>query len=277
MWRPEVWSLRQFKQQLTGQSPYLLRLGQAFMQLWRFNGHGWVQIGCLPVHHLGHDQYQAIADLLPGLTQALPLGASVQVLADSKWMPVSLLNTGKAPLSRNQVDVLAKHRFAQIFGESANHWTIQTSYVAGDAQAMAFGCPAGLQACLRQSLEAQQPNGRGKYCFTGLAPTLSWAWNEAWRAHVGQAGSWLVLAEHDRSILVWASKGQASALQPAGPILLNPAQVNQLLKTESLRCGVVEETCAVLGTSFEDLPSMKPPHMPEGFQWRVFEVVESAT
>ena len=273
MWHPDKWPLRR--------SPtYLLRLGQAFVQLWRANGRGWEQIDSQAVHHLAHDQYQALADLLPSITQELPQGAQVQVLADSKWMPVSLLLTGSKPLSKGQLDVLAKHRFAQIFGEQANGWSIRTTYVAGDAKAMAFACPIGLLTSLRHGIEAEQTDRPGKHRLNGLAPTLSWAWDQvgqsgAGKAGAGKAGTWFVLAEQDRSILVCASKGQIQGLQPAGPTLQNPSHLDKVLSTEALRCGLLDEQYSVRGASFEPMPEMMPESPSDAFRWQVLLAQES--
>ncbi len=259
MWLPDMWR----------SPPYLLRLGQAFIQLWQFNGRDWAQIESQAVHHLAHDQYTELSELLPGITQALPEGARVQVLADSKWMPVSMILTGSKPLSRAQIDVLAKHRFSQIFGEHAKVWNIQSSYVAGDAQTMAFACPSGLLTGLRQGIEAQQPGGHVRHRLVGLAPTLSWTWEKIWRSGAGQAGTWLVLAEQDRSILVWAPKGQALGLQPAGPTLQSPAHLDKVLRTEALRFGVFEESTSVAGFSFEAMPEMATRPSSDAFHWQV--------
>lgn len=254
MWRPDVWPWSR-------PDPYLLRLGQAHVQLWQAQGKGWAAIGSLPSHHLAHDQHEALAALLLEAIQALPPGAKVQVVVDSKWMPVSLLLTGTRPLSRDQVQALARHRFVQTFGELASTWATQTDYVAGDLHALAFACPVGLQALLRRTLEDR---------LDGLQPTLSWAWRRAWAGHKGRGDAWLVLAEHDRSVLLKVSQGKACALQPAAPMVRSPSQVVEVLRTEAWRCGVVDDTLVVRGASFEPSPAWTSVPATDEFHWQVF-------
>lgn len=261
MWRPDMWPF-------ATRSPYLLRLGQAFIQLWQGQSGAWVQIASQPSHHIAHDQQQAMSDVIRETVQTLPVGAKLQVLADSKWMPVSLILTGQRPLSAEQMQTLARHRFAQVFGEHASHWAIQTDYVGGDTHALAFACPAGLLSTLREGLQTKQ---------FGLEPTLSWAWQKGWPGHARRSGTWLVLAEHDRSVMVWASQGKARALQAAGPVFTSPAQAAKVMQTEALRCGVVEEVHSVSGVSFEALTSLMGNHASDAFRWQVLGVAEHIT
>lgn len=258
MWRPK---LRPFNRQ----PEHVLRLGQTYAQLWQADGQGWTLLDSRSSHQLAHDQHQPLVELATSLTQTLPDRARIQVLADSKWMPLSMLLTGKPPLSGEQVDTLARHRFSQVFGDQTASWRIQTTYVAGDEQALAFGCPAGLEAGLRQNLKKR---------LCGLAPTLSWAW-DYWRSTAGHHGAWLALAEHDRSILVWLSKGKAAALQPAGPVPKNPNQFLRAMRTEALRCGVPIEARMVYGASFETMLDMAVSSTSDvasaELQWHTFE------
>lgn len=264
MWHPEVWPYAY-------RPSYVLRLGQAFIQLWQLNGLRWKLVNSQEAGHLVYNQHQAIADLLPSISQTLPNGARVQVLADSKWMPVSLLQTGKRPLSKDQVTALARHRFTQIFGEQASGWNTQTTYVAGDVQALAFACHPDLEAALHQGLQTE----RGKNHFAGLAPTLSWTWDRLWRSSTSRARKWLVLTEHDRSLWVLAFRGQVKELRPAGPVLVSAQQIAKVLQTEALRCGVMDETKEIHGASFEAMPTMTAEPLPNGYQWHAFEAIES--
>lgn len=266
MWLPEVWPFAR-------QPCFVLRLGQAFIQLWKIDGRRWELIDSQEASHLAYNQHHAIADLLNSISRVLPIGAKLQVLADSKWMPVSLLQTGKPPLSSFQVAALARHRFTQIFGEQANGWNTQATYVAGDLQALAFACPTGLELALNQGLKTEQ----GKTRFAGLAPTLSWTWDRHWRSSMSRASKWLILAEHDRSLWVLASKGQLKALQPAGPVIVNAQQITKSLQVEALRCGVADEIQEIHGASFEAMPAMTTLPLPNGFQWQAFETVGPST
>jgi len=261
VWHPELWPFTQ-------RASHLLRMGQAFIQLWQADGRHWRLLDSRSAHHLDHNQYQPLVELVASLTRTLPEKNRLQVLADSKWMPISLLPTGKHPLSGDQLSTLARHRFLQIFGDEVNGWAIQTTYVAGDEQTMAFACPTSLESGLRECLKQQ---------LNGLAPTLSWAWNHAWRSVARRHSACLALAEHDRSIFVWLSSGQTLAMQPAGPRAQNPGQLLKAVQIEALRCGVANDANAIYGASFESMPVMTTGPGSDGLQWMIFEAEEVMT
>ncbi|MDO9236957.1 MAG: hypothetical protein Q7U28_13120 [Aquabacterium sp.] len=264
MWRPDVLSvLWPF-----GRAGYLVRLGQASVQLWQGHGRAWQQLGSLPCQHLAFDQAPALGELLTTLLKDLPSGARVQVLADSKWMPVNFNLMGAKPLASQQVQALAKHRFAQVFGEQAHDWDIQTTYVSGDPHALAFACPSALQASLKQAIGA----------MSGLQPTFSWVWNQCWQSHVGSGDAWVLLEEQDRSLMALISGGKPIALQAAAPIFTNPLQLNQSLQTEALRCGVLTQTKLVHGVSFEAKAAMTAQSATTpmgGLRWQVLGHTEA--
>jgi hypothetical protein len=194
----------------------------------------------------------------------------VQVLLDSKWMPLSLLNTGRAPLTGAQVQVLATHRFAQVFGEPAHHWEIQTSYVSGDVQTLAFACAKPLLSGLHHGLGLDGPNATGRTRLLSVQPTFCWVWNHVRRLEANRDDSWLVLAEHDRSIMTRVSKGHLLALHAAGPIVRNAGQLASAIQIQALRCGLVEEMPQkALGVSLESDDDMMKELAASGVRWHV--------
>lgn len=256
MWRPEQegkpwrdWLLP------VRTSRYALRLGQAQLQLWQMAGRHLILQSSRSVAHVGYNQYQALADEVSTLAQALPAGSGVQLLIDSKWMPLRLLTTGLAPLSNAQVQALALHRFAQTYGDEARGWQVQTNYVKGDAHALAFACSTQLLSSLRQVLRLDMPSPSRRTRLTGMQPTFGWAWDQVRGREARSSDDWLMFAEQDRSIMARIAKGRVLALQPAGPILRTPAQLAAVLPSQARRCGLTEEgPCRALGVSLEPHP-----------------------
>jgi hypothetical protein len=246
-------------------SPCVLRLGQAHFQLWRVNGRRLELLASRPSGHISFNDHQAIANELAMLCNGLPAGASVQLLADSKWMPLSLLVTGRVPLSAGQVQVLAKHRFVDVFGEQAQTWGVQTSYVSGYTQTLAFACPDGLLASVQQSPLPIQ----------SMQPTFCWVWNRVWCHEAVKADKWLVLAEHDRSVMARIANGRLMALQPAGPLVTGPAQLAAALPMHALRCGLNEANHTALGISLEPRPDMTQVSPTAGIRWHAVGTTEA--
>ena len=257
MWRPD-W-LPFFRP-----SPCVLRLGQAHFQLWQVNGRRLELLASRPSTHIRYNDYQAIADELAALGKDLPGATSVQFLADSKWMPLSLIATGHAPLSGVQIQGLAKHRFVDVFGEQAQTWSVQTNYVSGDTQTLAFACPDGLLTAVRQ----------GQLQIQSMQPTLCWAWNQVWRHEAAKTDKWLVLAEHDRSVMARIANGRLIGLQPAGPLLTSTAQLAAALPTHALRCSLDETDHTALGVSLEPRPDMTQVSPTAGIRWHAAGVTE---
>jgi hypothetical protein len=246
-------------------SPCVLRLGQAHFQLWRVNGLRLELLASRPSGHIRYNDYQAIANELAMLSNGLPAGASVQLLADSKWMPLSLLVTGRAPLSGAQVQALAKHRLVDVFGEQAQTWGVQTNYVGGDMQALAFACPDGLLASVQQSpLQIQS-----------MQPTFCWAWNQVWCHEGTKADKWLVFAEHDRTVMARMANGRLLAFQPAGPLVTSPAQLATALPIHALRCGLDETDHTALGISLEPRADMTQVSPTAGVRWHAVGTTEA--
>lgn len=248
-------------------SRYVLRLGQAQLQLWQVAGRRLTLQASRSAVHIGHNQFQVIANEVAMLAQSLPTGTSVQLLVDSKWMPLSLLATGRAPLSGAQIHALATHRFVQTYGEQAQGWLVQTNYVSGDEQTLAFACAAQLLSGVRQGLGLDLANPSGRSRLQSVQPTFCWAWNQV-RGHEAREDGWLVMAEHDRSIMARVTKGRVLALQPAGPVLHTPAQLASALPVQAMRCGLVEEGPQLaLGISLEPHADKMQQMAVSGARW----------
>lgn len=268
MWRPDWLDLTSPK--------YVVRLGQAQVQLWKAHGQRWSLLGSKAANHIAYAQHQAVAAVVADLTSSLPPGSNVHVVADSRWMPLTLMFTGRRPLSQAQALALAKHRFVDVFGEQAQAWNVQANYVSGDEHALAFACPSGLMASVRQGLglDVDDPVKTGKKNLRSIVPTFSWIWNQT--APRGRGSAWFVVAEQDRSLMAWIQKGRLRAMQTAGPVISSPAHLSALLKTEALRCGVVEESVATLGASLEMHPDMTRVSPVPGIEWRTLAIEEVA-
>jgi hypothetical protein len=241
-----------------------MRLGQTQYQLWHVHGQCLELLASSPSEHIAFNQHQAIAEEVAKLGVDLPTGATVQLLVDSKWMPLSLLATGRSPLSGAQIQALARHRFVAMFGEHAQSWNAQTNYVSGDTHTLAFACPDALLASVRQS---QIP-------IEGIQPTFCWAWNQAWRRQARKTDQWFVLAEHDRSVMARITNGRLVALQSAGPVLTSPTELAAALPVYALRCGLVETEHAALGISLEPRPDMTLVSPVQGIRWHAMSAVE---
>jgi hypothetical protein len=254
----------------------LVRLGQRQFQAWLTQGRvpRLSLLASAPSEHIGASDHTQVTETLATLRPALPAGARVTVLADSKWMPLSLLNTGAAPLSMDQVQALARHRFSELFGEPARTWQLRCDYLSGQRHTLAFACPPELLHAIQQGItDASTPSVK----LSGLQPTLEWAWNHVWRLHASRQDNWLLLAEHDRSVLAHVAKGAIRGLHAAAPVYDSPAQIASGLPVQALHCGIATEHVCVLGVSIESRPDMTMVSPAEGVRWHAAEAIEVRT
>lgn len=237
MWRPDMWlKIKAPKAQ------HVVHLGQRAVTLFTREASGRCSlIDAVDCSAVGLSQCDALAPMLARLQAAAAPGAALTFLCDSKWLPVTLLNTGARPLSDDQVLGLAKHRFEGLYGARAAQWTFDTDYRAGWTHALSFGLPHELLAVLTSSRASKDPSP------LLVQPTLAWAWNHLWRKASLSRRAWLALNEQDRSVLMFVERGRVRYLEPASHRLSTPDQVRQEVRIAANRFGITDELTMVWG------------------------------
>lgn len=232
-----------------------LRLGRHSCQLWLRQGRQlqWLAKQDLQPAGESNTPYEPMGLAIQHLAQYVPKQARVQVIADSHWLPILLLDTGRSPLTGEQVHALAMHRFTEARGETARSWQFMSNYLAGEPKALAFGCPTQL----RQAVAAGFSEHLGPSAFSGLQPTLNWAMQATNAEPGGQAACCTVLHEQDRSLLVFSKAHNLLGFHPSALLSMDPQQLVNEAKLLAWRCGVPARDWTFQVLSFDEQPRAK--------------------
>lgn len=190
---------------------------------------------------------------LRGWLQALGGEASranrVDVVLESAWLPVMLIEVGRQAWSRGQVERLARHRIAQLHlppGVPADDWGLRLDHRPGDAQAIVYGlAPSTRQAVL----DAMTASGRRA---ASLQPAWAWARQRLARRGPGLRTGWWGWAEQDRALVGRFERGRITALNAGAPLPGDDGEQARLFAVEAARCGLREGGAALM-TRWHDL------------------------
>lgn len=199
-------------------------------------------------HTPAHTDDRPLQAALREVMQHLTSPSVITVLCDSRWAPLSMLQTGSRPLQQTQLQALVQHRFSEIYGARTVDWHYSIEYRAGDAQALAFALPNGLRTAIRQLTTPSDSKAHEVI----IAPTFGWIWNTVWRKNAAR-NAWLIANEQDRSIVMRLKGGRCIALQPSGPHLTRTEEAMAAVQTEAKRFGIIDQIDNVSGFSFEPL------------------------
>jgi hypothetical protein len=235
-------------------APALVRIGQAQCQLWTRSFAGWALKAALPCQHLKPNQVQDLSSIVGQLLTELPAPVDVQVIVDSRWMPLSWVQIGTAVLAKPQMDALLQHRFADVYGEEARKWSCRSTYVSGDPWTFAVGIPERLlaavaEACATELMDSEAKAGRTR--IIGVESSFTWAWNQT--PNRGRGGWCLAVLEQDRTLLATIKAGRLTAMNVAAPPLHDVTNLQAFLGVQWLRAGVTHPPQACTLVSWEPL------------------------
>ena len=244
----------------------VVRLGAHRVERWVNSPAGLVcvsQAECEPAIGTRHNDPARLAAALGRLIEggraastqnsaAKPMDRADLVL-ESPWLPVMLLEAGPLLWSRNQVEALLRHRLARLFdspGEAVAGWDLIVDHRAGDLQGLGYGLAPPVKAALTGV--AAQFGVR----WTSMQPAFSWGWQRLRRQRRSAAGSgWWLWLEQDRT-LVCHVQAQRVATMNAGAAPLNDVtQCRQLVSVEALRQGVAPDSAGTILAGWQPVPA----------------------
>lgn len=244
----------------------VLRLGRHEAQRWAVSSVNSKSEGESDLTLLSHadfreDLWQALPDTLAGdglwpcgeLSRVLALlyptspEAGIEVILESTWAPIMLMNTGGLLLREDEVVSLARHQFSSLYetpGTHAAHWDIRVSFIPGETWAMGFGLPGPIVATLRKA------SGELGLHMSRLQPAWAWGWKRAQAAACLPTApgedSWWAWQEQDRTLVSRVEgRGRVGAqifsLHPGMPWCDCPEKLSDLLRAEAQRLELVRE------------------------------------
>jgi hypothetical protein len=250
----------------------LVHIGQHHVTAYQRAGRSWSRLKSMSCDHLHFCDTDAIAEVVANTLGEQHVSAHVSIVCDSKWAPVCLIRTGPKPLKTTSLDLLIRHRLKDIFGMEAAHWLINSDYQPGNHTAIASGLPLALKQAIDHAL---QKHASRKHTVS-YESTLAWTWNQIWRHHkVTNSSAWLVLAEQDRTIMLYRHRGQTQALQAAAEAMHTPDEATKLVQLECVRAGITGDVCAISCFTFEAITASHTPVDKPGLRWQFLPIFEA--
>lgn len=223
----------------------VLRIGARGVELWRLEPLGLKQVRAVLLGGRTSLEASLRELLVPEASEKRP----VDVVLESAWLPVVLLETGRQAWSRRVVEGLLRHRLARVHderGDPVSDWALGVDHRPGDR----FGLGFGLSPRVRAQVE-QVCAGTG-HVMASLQPALQWGLRRT-RARSG----WWVWLEQDRALVALLEQGRIVVLQPAAELPRNAAQLGRCLRVEQLRAGIEASPGGICLAGWE--PPFAPP------------------
>lgn len=204
----------------------VLRVGKLAVELWVREAGGLVKRRSAALGGEGYVR-AAVQEVLAGEVASR---VAVDVVVESAWLPVVLLEPGPNLLRREQVEALLRHRLARVYDERADavaNWALNLEHRAGDAYGLGFS----LSPLVKAPIEAgAQASGRR---LASVQPAIQWA-----RQIAKPRDGWWVWFEQDRAMVAWLERGRVTALNAAADLPRDAVAVGRLVRIECARSGV---------------------------------------
>lgn len=158
------------------------------------------------------------------------IAGSADIVLESAWLPLMLLNVGTAPWSTAKLQALLRHRLGELYGKaSVDAWNLLLDYRPGDAKALGYGLAPGIKQAV---VDAASATGQK---LASVQPAFQWAARRL-KPQRRTEGWWLWL-EQDRALLARVRQGRVVALNAAAPLPRDEADSARLANIEARRLG----------------------------------------
>jgi hypothetical protein len=160
------------------------------------------------------------------------------VVIESSWLPLMLLQTGTALLSAGKVQALLRHRLGELYGP-VDEWDLDLDYRPGDRWAVGYGlAPSVKQAVAEAAADAGLK-------LASMQPAFQWA-----ARRLERADGWWIWLEQDRTLISRIERDRVVALNAAAPPARDEAHGAQLAGIEARRHGLVEQDVNVVAAGW---------------------------
>lgn len=177
----------------------------------------------------------------------------VQVILESAWLPVALLEVGSGLLNAAQLQTLARYRFTQLLSDSADPGApnepleLRIECRAGSRQALAYALAPELKRNFEAAAKASNLQ------WAALSPALSWGWARLCQSKMWpRSAAWFIWPEQDRTLLARVSGEAVVGLNPGASVVGSATEISRLLDAEGARLGLEARTEVVAAATWRE-------------------------
>jgi hypothetical protein len=174
----------------------------------------------------------------------------MDVVLESAWLPVMLVEVGNPAWARSRVEILVRHRFAELYaiaGESVDGWQVLLDHRPGDAQTLGFGLAPQVRQAVLGALASAGVRA------ASLQPALAWARRQLLGPRRSPRAGWWTWIEQDRALVCQVDRGRITAMNPAAAVPRDDAHAASLAALEAIRFGLPDEGGASVMASWAAL------------------------
>jgi hypothetical protein len=218
----------------------VLRIGRDRVERWVRRPQGLMLIGYqdmdLSSGHRNDALAEAVSALFKGDEPSTATSRHVDLVLESAWLPVILLDVGTTLWSTRQVEALLRHRLAQLYDERddpVSEWAVQLDHRAGDLQGLGYALAPIVRDALANAAAAAGLQ------WASLQPAFAWGWQrlKAHRRWHRDDGGWWVWMEQDRALVARVQRGRVCAMNSSATQPRDALQLHQLIEVEASRWG----------------------------------------
>ena len=219
----------------------IVRVGRDRVERWGPSPQGLILKGRQSLSHAGKPNASSLTPAVNALFKDAEIVRDVDLVLESAWLPVMLLQVGTALWSTTQVEALLRHRLGQLYperGEPMSAWEVQLDYRAGDARGLGYGLSPSVKDALATA--AATTGCR----WTSLQPAFAWGWQRC-KARGRSARLWWIWTEQDRALVARVEAGRLIDLNPGVTLPRDESQWTRLIDIEALRFGVSSDDAPI--------------------------------
>ncbi|MGM9491332.1 hypothetical protein [Ideonella sp. YS5] len=177
-------------------------------------------------------------------------GKPLDLVLESAWLPVLLLELGRSLWSRAQVENLLRHRLAALYanpGESASGWQLQLDHRVGDPQAIGYGLAPSVSQAVLGAMAAAGLRA------ASLQPAFAWGWQRFERRRRGLRHGWWTWVEQDRAMVCRMEHGRITAMNAGAAMPSDDEEAIRLVAIEAARMGIEGPDGAAVTAGWNEL------------------------
>lgn len=247
----------------------VVRAGRDRVEYWAATGAGFTLKGSRALEHSEGSRIAQLTATLGSLlaetsaaSDAAARARVIDVVLESSWLTVVLLETGRELWRPAQVEALLRHRLARVHderGDAVAGWELSVDHRAGDAQGLGFGLSPLVKTAVAGAVAAAGCR------IASIQPAFQWGRQRLTQSHEG----WWIWLEQDRAIVSHIEADRVTAMNPAADLPADGAACQAMLRIERVRLGIENDAAVGVVAGWQQSFGLE---LPAGLVWAGLEV-----